>query len=61
MSAEYERVFSSIGILLSDLRSTMDMASIEASECVRNWLRTVFADAETSTPRTSYTDPKDNQ
>jgi hypothetical protein len=28
----------------------MDMASIEASECVRNWLRTMFADAETSTP-----------
>jgi hAT family C-terminal dimerisation region len=61
VSAECERVFSSTGILLSDLRSTMDMASIEASECVRNWLRTVFADAETSTPKTSYTDPKDNQ
>jgi hypothetical protein len=61
MFAECERVFSSTGILLSDLRSTMDMASIEATECVRNWLRTVFADAETSTPRMSYTDPKDNQ
>jgi len=44
-------------ILLSDLRSTMDMASIEASECVRDWLRTVFADAQISTPRTSFTDP----
>jgi len=32
----------------------MDMASIEAGECVRNWLRTVFTDTETSTPRTSY-------
>ena len=61
MSAECERVFSSTGLLLSGLRSTMDMASIEASECVRNWLRTMFADAETSTPRMSYTDPKDNQ
>lgn len=61
MSAECERVFSSTGILLSDRRSTMDMASIEASECVRNWLRTVFINADTSTPRTSYTDPKDNQ
>jgi hypothetical protein len=61
ISAECERVFSSTGILLSDLRLTMDMASIKASECIRNWLRTVFVDAKTSTPRTSYTDPKDNQ
>jgi hypothetical protein len=61
MSAECERVFSSIGLLLSSLRLTMDMALIKVSEYVRNWLRTMFADAEISTPRTSYTDPKDNQ
>jgi hypothetical protein len=61
MSAECERVFSSTGILLGELRSTINMVSIEASEYVRNWLRTVFTDAETSTPRTSYTDPEDNQ
>jgi hypothetical protein len=58
MSTECERVFSSTGILLSDLRSTMDMASIKATECVKNWLRTVFADAETSAPTMSYTDPR---
>jgi hypothetical protein len=33
---------------LSDLCFTVDMATIEASEYVRNWLRTAFADAEPS-------------
>jgi hypothetical protein len=45
MSAECERVFSSAKILLSDRRARMKEDIIEASECLRAWVR-----AEQTTP-----------
>jgi hypothetical protein len=37
MSAENERLFSSSKDLISDRRNALDIESIEANECIRNW------------------------
>jgi hypothetical protein len=37
MSAENERFFSSSKDLVSDRRNALDIESIEANECIRNW------------------------
>ena len=39
MSAECERVFSAVKLLLSDRRAQMKEDIIKASECLRAWLQ----------------------
>ena len=38
MSAGVERVFSGTKELITDRRNALDVESIQANECFRNWL-----------------------
>ena len=46
MSAEVERLFSSVKHMLGPTRSILRPEGIEAAECVRSWVKAVFSIAQ---------------
>ena len=52
MSSECDRVFSQSKKLISDERYRLEPATIEADECLKNWITTELV--EVSLPRDDY-------